>query len=234
MVVAEKKVRSHFFLCNIIRSRQLIPVGGRAFLMPLKQNTFLPQSFQQGDLSQSAGVLRRSFASLNLDVSNKATYPSRRGEGASTILKKIRSYLVSNKATYPSRRGFDRHHSYCVAGDGAACFQQGDLSQSAGVTRLGLNNSLGSVSFQQGDLSQSAGATLRTLLRSPPSMFPTRRLIPVGGGNIVKPTTVEEAAFPTRRLIPVGGGAPSRRARNRRCACVSNKATYPSRRGSVR
>ncbi len=119
---------------------------------------FLSQnSFQQGDLSQSAGecnALFRGQYQRVIGVSNKATYPSRRGkeegENYSFVMR-----FVSNKATYPSRRGLTSLPATTFL---ILCrFQQGDLSQSAGVrlnTGILFHRLTG---FQQGDLSQSAG-----------------------------------------------------------------------------
>ncbi len=65
--------------------------------------------------------------------------------------------VVSNKATYPSRRvTFTIPQRFISLVEG---FQQGDLSQSAGVQNLEVPTTpVIEEGFQQGDLSQSAGA----------------------------------------------------------------------------
>ncbi len=65
--------------------------------------------------------------------------------------------LVSNKATYPSRRAL-MYFSNKGSELKPTCFQQGDLSQSAGADgNVRSLRSTARASFQQGDLSQSAG-----------------------------------------------------------------------------
>ncbi len=123
-------------------------------------------SFQQGDLSQSAGVILTTqlfTPTYLLGVSNKATYPSRRVGIAINLDVFTRLKTVSNKATYPSRRVLSIDPRVDVT-NGFHGFQQGDLSQSAGELLLLLSMLLMHSSFQQGDLSQSAGGFNSELL----------------------------------------------------------------------
>ena len=83
-------------------TRRLIPVGGEAATAP--DCRARRTRFQQGDLSQSAGDLPFYPSQSALNVSNKATCPSRRGcYGCGDLCHE--GAVVSNKATYPSRRG---------------------------------------------------------------------------------------------------------------------------------
>ncbi len=211
-------------------TRRLIPVGGGepTFFELLDFDSI---SFQQGDLSQSAG----DVDDVGIDYASVGDlFPTRRlipvGGGGKRPPRRAYRVLFPTRRLIPVGGGIhvERHAVPAVK----LGFQQGDLSQSAGGGGVYDPNTGVLTCFQQGDLSQSAGGRIGSVSRRNIG-FPTRRLIPVGGGLFIKlvyfyyriisfqqgdlsqsagaaaaavSAPVIEVPFPTRRLIPVGGG----------------------------